>query len=70
MKILLSILIQKKAVESQSDNGDCPESLCEDNTAPKEDVFAEGLKYPDCSAVLANNLQNLETQMNNIFSTI
>ena len=56
MKILLNILIQKKAVESQSDNGDCPESLCEDNTAPKEDVFAEGLKCPDCSEVLANNL--------------
>ena len=63
---LLLVAKVKKQLSSQSWNGDDQKKHCGASTAPEEDVSTEGLKYRDCLAILANNLKNLETQMNNV----
>ena len=56
----------------QSETGDEPKkqkeaSRNESSTSTLDDVFAEGLKNPDCVLILANCLRSLEQQVKETF---
>ena len=67
----------KKRVFSseQSETGDEPKkqkeaSRNESSTSTLDDVFAEGLKNPDCVLILANCLRSLEQQVKETFDLV
>ena len=59
----------------QSETGDEPKkqkegSRNESSTSTLDDVFAEGLKNPDCVLILANCLRSLEQQVKETFDLV
>ena len=71
---LFDVKSSKKRVLSseQSETGDEPKkqkegSRNESSTSTLDDVFAEGLKNPDCVLILANCLRSLEQQVKETF---
>ena len=66
-------LSKKRVLSSeQSETGDEPKkekeaSRNESSTSTLGDVFAEGLKNPDCVLILANFLRSLEQQVKETF---
>ena len=71
---ILDVKSSKKRVLSseQSQTGDEPKkqkegSRNESSTSTLDDVFAEGLKNPDCVLILANCLRSLEQQVKEMF---
>ena len=64
---------KKRVLSSeQSETGDEPKkqkegSRNESSTSTLDDVFAEGLKNPDCVLILANCLRSLEQQVKETF---
>ena len=71
---MFDVKSSKKRVFSseQSETGDEPKkqkegSRNESSTSTLDDVFAEGLKNPDCVLILANCLRSLEQQVKETF---